>query len=84
MFSQLCEEIKTAVDDEGAKDCFRPAVLAFAKKSGLPEQGLWVAVDAVLKGYTPEKVLKRLHKSWGGDPVDWARWYSIAQKRPGC
>lgn len=84
IFSQVCEEIRGAVDDAGAKDCFRQSLLAYAKKTGLPEQGLWVIVDAVISGYTPGKVLKKLHKTWGGNPKDWARWYAIAQKRPDC
>ena len=82
--SQLAEEIRDAVDSEGAKDCFRQSVLAFAKETGLPEQGLWMAVDAVINRYNPEKVLKRLHKSWGGDPKEWARFYALALKKPDC
>jgi len=82
--SQLCEEIRNAVDDQGAKECYRSAVVAYAKKTGLPEQGLWVVIDSVLEGGRPDKTLKRLHKSWGGDPGDWAEWYAIAQKRPSC
>lgn len=82
--SQVCEEIRDAVDDEGGKDCYRQTVLDFAKKTGLPEQGLWAAVDAVIRRYNPEKILKRLHKSWGGDPKDWAKFFALAQKQPDC
>jgi len=82
--SQLSEEIRDAVADQGAKGCYQQTVLDFAKQTGLPEQGLWMAVDAALKRYNPEKVLKRLHKSWGGDPKDWARFYALALKKPDC
>ena len=84
MMSQLCEDIRNAVDEMGAKRCYQKSVMAYHKKTGLPLDGLWSAVDAVLQGYNPEKTLKRLHKSWGGSPEEWAKWFALAQQRPDC
>ena len=78
---ELCEDIRNAIDDEGAKECYRASVEAYAKKTGLPEDGLWSAVDAALKGYNPEKILTRLIKSWGGSVDVWAKWYAMAQEK---
>lgn len=84
LFSQLCEDIRNAVDDQGAKECYRKSVDAFARKSGLPIAGLWAVVDHVLNGDNPEKALKRLQKSWGGEPTMWAQWWKMAQSKPDC
>lgn len=82
--SQLCEDIRDAVDDQGARECFRKSLLSYQKKSGLPIDGLWAVVDGVIQGYNPEKLLKRLHKSWGGKPEQWAEWFAIAKTKPDC
>lgn len=81
---QLCEEIRNAVDDEGWKGCFQKSLFKYHKETGLPVDGLWAAVEGVVKGYNPEKLLKRLHKSWGGSPDEWVRWFKIAKERPDC
>jgi len=82
--AQLCEEIRDAVDDEGWKGCFQKSLFKFHKKTNLPIDGLWSAVEGVIRGYNPEKLLNRLHKSWGGSPDDWAEWFAIASERPDC
>ena len=82
--AQLAEEIRDAVDDEGWKHCFQKSLNKFHAETGLPVAGLWAAVDGVVQGYNPEKLLKRLHKSWGGSPNDWARWFAIAKEKPDC
>ena len=84
MFSQLLEDTRNAVDDQGATGCYQKSVESFAKESGLPIDGLWDVVDHVLNGDNPEKVLKRLQKSWGGDPSLWVQWWKIAQTKPDC
>lgn len=84
ILSQVVEDIRNAVDDQGAKGCYRKTLVSFAKKSGLPIEGLWSVVDHILNGDNPEKVLKRLHKSYGGNPGDWAKWWSIALTKPDC
>ena len=81
---QLAEEIRNAVDDEGWKHCFDKSVNRYHDKTGLPIEGLWAAVEGVVAGYNPEKLLKRLHKSWGGSPEQWVEWFAIAKKRPDC
>ena len=81
---QLCEEIRSAVDDEGWKGCFQKSVNSYHTKTGLPVAGLWAAVEGVIGGYNPEKLLKRLHKSWGGSPKQWVDWFAIARERPDC
>jgi len=82
--SQLCEDIRDAVDEQGARKCFQASVLKYHKETGLSMDGLWAVVDGVLKGYDPAKMLKRLHKSWGGQPEQWAKWFAIAKTRPDC
>lgn len=83
-FSQLCESVRDAIDDEGWKGCFQPSVFAYHSKTGLPIPGLWAAVEAVVSGQNPGKVLKRLQKSWGGSPEQWVQWFAIAKKKPDC
>ena len=83
-FSQLCEEIRNAVDDDGWKHCFQKSVFKYHKETGLPIDGLWAAVEGVVQGYNPEKLLKTLHKSWGGSPEHWAQWFAIAKEKPDC
>ena len=80
----LSEEIRSAIDLEGWKGCFQPSVFAYHRKTGLPIPGLWAAVEAVVKGEIPGKVLKRLQASWGGSPDQWAQWFVIAKRRPDC
>lgn len=82
--SQLCEDIRDAVDEQGARKCFEKSLLQFHKESGLPIDGLWAVVHGVIQGYSPEKLLKRLHKSWGGQPEQWAKWFAIAKTKPDC
>lgn len=94
--SQICEEIRSqlyrietssgdnAIDDQGWKGCFQRSVFEYNKKTGLPIDGLWVAVEAVVSGHNKAKVLQRLYKSWGGSLEDWVKWFMIAQKMPDC
>ena len=84
IFVDLCEQLRNAVDDQGAKECYRQSVEAYAKKTGLPEEGLWAAVDGALQGYKPGKILRRLNKSWGGTPEVWGKWYAMVQSMRGC
>jgi len=65
---KLCEDIRNAVDDLGAKGCYKRSVKAFSVTSGIPEDGLWAAVDAVLQRFNLEKMAKKLQKSYGGTP----------------
>ena len=82
--SQLTEEIRNAIDDEGWRGCFQKSVLKYHSDTGLPIEGLWAAVEGVVSGYNPGKLLKRLHKTWGGSPGDWAKWFAMAKEKPDC
>jgi hypothetical protein len=84
LLSQLCETVRDAIEDDGWKGCFQKSVFAYHKKTGLPIPGLWAAVEAVVSGQQPGKVLPRLQKSWGGSPEQWVRWFTIAKQRPDC
>jgi hypothetical protein len=84
MFKPLLEELRSAVDDEGAKGCFKKSVNSYSKVSGINIQGLWAVVEAILQGANREKTLKRLQKAWGGPPKLWERWWAIAQTKPDC
>jgi len=84
LLAQLCESVRDVIGDEGWKGCFQQSVFAYHRKTGLPIPGLWSAVEAAVSGQTPDKVLKRLQKSWGGSPEDWVRWFAIAKQRPDC
>jgi hypothetical protein len=84
IFTSLCEDIRNAVDDQGAKGCFQKSVLRYSKKTGIPTPPLWVVVNSVIRGDRPEKVLKVLQKKWGGSPQQWMRWWSIVRTRPDC
>ena len=81
---QIVEEVRDAIDDEGAKECFRRSVNEYAKETGLPVDGLWLAVEGILQGYDTKKLLKRLLKSWGGSEEEWTRWLMLARTRPDC
>lgn len=83
-FRRLCEELRNAVDDQGAKGCFKQSLDKFAQESGLATDGLWAAVDGVLQGFDTTKLVRKLVKSYGGEPEIWERWVQIAQARPDC
>lgn len=84
VFHHICEEIRSAVDDLGAKGCYKKSVKAFSAESGIPEDGLWAAVDAVLQGFNLAKSAKKLQRSYGGTPDKWTRWFEIAKTKPDC
>ena len=84
IFAKLCEELRSAVDTEGAKGCYQGAVEKYARETGLPTEGLWSVVDGVIAGHKPEKMVKRMHKSFGGTPEQWTKWIAVAQTKPGC
>jgi len=83
-FRSIVEQVRQAVDDQGAKGCFKKSLKAYQEKTGIDQDGLWAAVDGVLQGYDARKLLKRLQKSWGGTPEQWVRWFEIAKTRPDC
>jgi hypothetical protein len=83
-FRSIVEQLRDAVDDQGAKGCFKQSVKVYSKLTGIDTDGLWAAVDGVLQGYDAEKLLKRLQKSWGGTPEQWVRWFKIAKTKPDC
>lgn len=84
MLVHLIEEIRDAINDEGWKGCFQKSLFKYHGKTGLPVDGLWAAVEGVVDGHNPEKLLKRLHKSWGGTPEQWVKWFAIAKGKPDC
>lgn len=84
MFKDILLEYENAVDDEGAKGCYKKTLIAFSKHSGINKNGLWVAVDGFLQGWDMKKMVKRLQKSWGGTPEQWLAWIKIMQNRPDC
>ncbi len=83
-FSNLCEDLRNAIDDEGAKGCFKKSVGRFSHVSGIPREGLWAAVDGVLQGFDAAKMIRKLSKSWGGTPQQWELWIKIAKTKPDC
>ena len=84
IFTALCEDVRNAIDDQGAQGCFQKSVLRYSKKTGIPTPPLWAAVNSVIHGDRPEKVLKVLQKKWGGTAQQWMRWWAIVQTRPDC
>lgn len=84
IFRRLCEDIRDAVDTDGMQGCFKRSAVAFEKASGIPQTGLWAAVDGILKGYDVDRMTKKLIKTWGGTPEMWNLWVSIVRTKPDC
>jgi hypothetical protein len=84
IFQHLCEDLRTAVDDQGAKGCYKKSVVAYSRMTGIPQEALWAAVDGILQGFDEEKMLKKLKRTWGGHPGLWMQWFEIAKTRPDC
>lgn len=84
LFSYLCEELRSEVDEQGARGCYAKSVRAYSRKTGIPIDALWVVVDGILQGSNPVKMLKKIKKSWGGTDEQWVKWMEIAQQRPDC
>jgi len=82
--AQLCEDIRDAVDERGGHHCFAQSVSDYHQKTGLPMEGLWAVVNAVIEGVRPAKIVKRLMKSHGGTAEEWLRWLAIAKTKPDC
>lgn len=78
------DNAQNAVDLEGAKGCYSDLVNDYAEKTGLPLDGLWSVVDGVLTGAKTEKLLRKLHKSWGGTPEQWIKFYATIREKPRC
>lgn len=84
LFGVIVEELRDAVDQEGAKWCFKKSLDRYAAETGIDPDGLWAVVDGVLQNADPIKLLSRMEKSWGGTKEQWVKWYKIAKTRPDC
>ena len=80
----ICESLRSEVDERGAAGCYKKSVQRYHRMTGLDILGLWAVVDGVLRGDKEDKLLKRIHKTYGGDPNDWAKWLAVSRTKPDC
>ena len=78
------ENIRSAIDNEGAAGCFSRSVQMFSRHTGIPAEGLWAAADGVLQGNNRPKMTKRFQKAFGGTTEQWDLWFDIAETKPDC